>query len=35
MNMLSIVYTLALIAAVGFLAWLYTSSGKKWLNGLQ
>lgn len=34
MDMLSLVYTIALIIAGGFLAWLYTKSGKKWLKNL-
>lgn len=26
---------LTLLIAIGFLAWLHTKSGKKWLQGMQ
>lgn len=34
MNMLGVVFTIGIVVAGGFLLWLYTKSGKKWLNDL-
>ncbi len=34
MNMLGVVFTIGLIIAGGFLIWLYTKPGKKWLGDL-
>lgn len=30
-----IVYSVALVFALGFLAWLYTKNGKRWLKGFK
>ena len=32
--MLGVVFTIGIVVAGGFLLWLYTKSGKKWLNDL-
>lgn len=34
MDMLSLVYTLSAVIGGGFLVWLKTKSGKKWLESL-
>ena len=34
MDMLLAVFTVSLVVAGSFLAWLYTKSGKKWLENL-
>lgn len=34
MDMLSLVYTFTVIVAGGFLVWLNTKRGKKWLSDL-
>ena len=35
MDMLSLVFTISAIVGGGFLVWLYTKPGKKWLDNLQ
>lgn len=35
MDMLSLVYTISAVVGGGFLVWLNTKSGKKWLANLQ
>lgn len=35
MEMLAWTYTLGLIIALGFIAWLHTKPGKKWLEGSE
>lgn len=34
MDMLSMVYTVGVVVGGGFLIWLYTKRGKKWLKDL-
>jgi len=34
MDMLSLVYTISVVVGGGFLVWLNTKSGKKWLANL-
>ena len=34
MNMLGIVSTIGIVIAGGFLIWLYTKPGKRWLKNL-
>lgn len=34
MNMLGVVFTIGVIIGVAILIWLYTKSGKKWLENL-
>ena len=34
MNMLGLVFTIWIIIAGGFLLWLYTKPGKRWLDNL-
>lgn len=34
MDMLSLVFTIGAIVGGGFLVWLYTKPGKKWLENL-
>ena len=35
MNMLGIVFTIGIVIAGGFLIWLYTKPGKRWLKNLS